>query len=120
MVLLSTTRKYVTQKIWKSNFENLEFFITHRDSKKSTLFAIQNKNLKEYLKKIFHFSTGTTYEANKLYFINERIKSREFKASLKHWKIISIKQIIIKILYSLTIFLLKNVKLVKEKILYLK
>lgn len=58
---------------FKSNFENLEFFISHRDSQKSTLFAIQNKNLKEYLKKIFNFSTGTTYEANKLYFINERI-----------------------------------------------
>ena len=40
---------------FKSNFENLEFFISHRDSKKSTLFAIQNKNLKERKYRYFQF-----------------------------------------------------------------
>lgn len=58
---------------FKSNFDNLEFFINHRKNDMITIFAIKSKNLAEYLRKSFVISSGDNYVHGNIYIEDVKI-----------------------------------------------
>lgn len=58
---------------FKSNFDNLEFFINHRKNDMITIFAIKSKNLAEYLRKSFVISSGDNYVHGNIYIVDLKI-----------------------------------------------
>ena len=58
---------------FKSNFDNLEFFINHRKNDMITIFAIKSKNLAEYLRKAFVISSGDNYVHGNIYIEDVKI-----------------------------------------------
>ena len=58
---------------FKSNFDNLEFFINHRKNDMITIFAIKSKNLAEYLRKAFVISSEDNYVHGNIYIEDVKI-----------------------------------------------
>lgn len=61
--------KVVSQGIdnFNSNFESLDFYINHRKNDMVTIFALQSKNLIEFIKKNYNINSDDNYIAGNLY-----------------------------------------------------